>query len=274
MKKKIVNFGNVRLNYVETNLSLSNMPLLLIHGGTARWNTFETIISDLGKVAHVYAVDLRGHGLSGRTNQNYRLRDYVEDMTAFLEKCITKPALIFGHSLGGMIALMIAAKYPLLVKGLIIGDAPLTREVLKKGSNELTKWKDRIQYYHMDGIETKTVKETDFKSSNAREGLVNEMMTNLTYMDPDVLTAMIDRFEDTYAGYKVDDLLPRIQCPMLLLQGNPRLGGVISDKEAQKALKMSPNLQHKKVKNAGHTLHLEDKDEVLAIVKPFITSFQ
>ncbi|MGG1324558.1 alpha/beta hydrolase [Priestia megaterium] len=274
MKEKIFNFENVHLNYVETNLSLSNMPLLLIHGGTARWNTFETIISDLGKVAHVYAVDLRGHGLSGRKNQNYRLRDYVEDMTIFLKKCITKPSLIFGHSLGGMIALMIAAKHPLLVKGVIIGDAPLTREVLKEGSNELTKWRDKIQYYHMNQIETKTAKETDFKSSNTRKRLINEMMTNLTYMDPDVLTAMIDRFEDTYAGYKVEDLFPRIQCPMLLLQGNPKLGGVISDKEAEKALKMSPNLQHKKIKNAGHTLHLEDKEEVLAIVKPFITSFQ
>jgi len=274
MKEKLFNFENVHLNYVETNLSLSNMPLLLIHGGTARWNTFETIISDLGKVAHVYAVDLRGHGLSGRKNQNYRLRDYVEDMTIFLKKCITKPSLIFGHSLGGMIALMIAAKHPLLVKGVIIGDAPLTREVLKEGSNELTKWRDKIQYYHMNQIETKTAKETDFKSSNTRKRLINEMMTNLTYMDPDVLTTMIDRFEDTYAGYKVEDLFPRIQCPMLLLQGNPKLGGVISDKEAQKALKMSPNLQHKKIKNAGHTLHLEDKEEVLAIVKPFITSFQ
>lgn len=274
MKEKIFNFENVHLNYVETNLSLSNMPLLLIHGGTARWNTFETILSDLGKVAHVYAVDLRGHGLSGRKNQNYRLRDYVEDMTIFLKKCITKPSLIFGHSLGGMIALMIAAKHPLLVKGVIIGDAPLTREVLKEGSNELIKWRDKIQYYHMNQIETKTAKETDFKSSNTRKRLINEIMTNLTYMDPDVLTAMIDRFEDTYAGYKVDDLFPRIQCPMLLLQGNPKLGGVISDKEAQKALKMSPNLQHKKIKNAGHTLHLEDKEEVLAIVKPFITSFQ
>ena len=274
MKEKIFNFENVHLNYVETNLSLSNMPLLLIHGGTARWNTFETILSDLGKVAHVYAVDLRGHGLSGRKNQNYRLRDYVEDMTIFLKKCITKPSLIFGHSLGGMIALMIAAKHPLLVKGVIIGDAPLTREVLKEGSNELTKWRDKIQYYHMNQIETKTAKETDFKSSNTRKRLINEIMTNLTYMDPDVLTAMIDRFEDTYAGYKVEDLFPRIQCPMLLLQGNPKLGGVISDKEAQKALKMSPNLQHKKIKNAGHTLHLEDKEEVLAIVKPYITSFQ
>ncbi len=42
---------------------------------------------------------------------------------------------------------------------------------------------------------------------------------------------MIDRFEGKqYAGYQVDKLLRRIRCPVLLLQGNPELGGGVKGK--------------------------------------------
>ncbi len=101
--------------------------------------TFSTILPNLEKLTHVYAVDLRGHGKSGRGDKNYRLKDYMEDIFLFLKKHVNKPTLIFGHSLGGMISLMMAVNHPTLITGVIIGDSPLSMTVLK-GVNEMERY--------------------------------------------------------------------------------------------------------------------------------------
>lgn len=59
--------------------------------------------------AHIYALDFRGHGNSGRTPGQYLLRDYVVDVKAFLEHQLMEPAIVFGASLGGWVAVMVTA---------------------------------------------------------------------------------------------------------------------------------------------------------------------
>src|SRR6266851_3618379 len=65
--------GIVDLNYGEGEAS--GPPLVLLHGGSLRWQSFLPLIPDLSQHWHVYAPDLRGHGLSGRVAGSYRLRD-------------------------------------------------------------------------------------------------------------------------------------------------------------------------------------------------------
>src|SRR5258708_11266227 len=101
--------GPVTLNYAEG--PDAGPPLVLLHGGSARWQYFDDILPDLTARWHVFAPDLRGHGLSGRTAGRYTLRDYADDLAAFLQK-LSGPASLFGHSLGGMVALMTASKSP------------------------------------------------------------------------------------------------------------------------------------------------------------------
>lgn len=45
-----------------------------------------------------------------------------------------------------------------------------------------------------------------------------------------------DYFDETYAGYLTEKLFPQIQCPVLLLQANPELGGLMRDEDVQKAM--------------------------------------
>jgi pimeloyl-ACP methyl ester carboxylesterase len=63
-----------------------------------------------------YALDLRGHGESPWQGNlgKVSLRDYVEDVKCLLE--ITGPSVLVGHSLGGLIAQMVASEYPDLVQ--------------------------------------------------------------------------------------------------------------------------------------------------------------
>src|SRR2546430_2176791 len=101
--------GQVTLNYAEG--PGAGPALVLLHGGSARWQYFDGILPELTERWHVFAPDLRGHGLSGRAAGRYALRDYADDIGAFLQH-VSGPASLFGHSLGGMIALMTADQAP------------------------------------------------------------------------------------------------------------------------------------------------------------------
>jgi pimeloyl-ACP methyl ester carboxylesterase len=79
--------------------------------GPARWQDLAGFLPTLAASWHIYAPDLRGHGQSGRVPGRYRLQDYVDDLAA-LQQRVTDPATLFGHSLGGMVAVMLAGQHP------------------------------------------------------------------------------------------------------------------------------------------------------------------
>ena len=256
MIEKTFNTGTVNLNYVET--SPGGTPLLLLHGYALRWQSLAKLIPDLEEDYHVYALDLRGRGKSDRSD-SYRMQDYMTDIAAFIENCIKEPAILFGHSLGGMISVMVAANYPGHVKGIILGDSVLSQEFLKQfseGHKDVTAfWR---QLANTESIETIT---TELKNQlmpvPGRQELIpayqvmgednpffDFMATTLSQMDPKVLTADIDHFDETFSEYRTEELFPKIQCPVLLMQGDPELGGLMRDEDVKFAMSLLPKGNH------------------------------
>ena len=84
------------------------------------------MIDPLAERTHAYVPDLRGHGLSSWTPVHYRLFDYADDIASFLEHVVREPAILLGHSLGGEIAMIVAALNPALVSAVINEDGPLS----------------------------------------------------------------------------------------------------------------------------------------------------
>ena len=141
LREKRFHTGTVELNYGEG--PPNGPPFVILHGGAASWRYANALIDLLVNRWHVYAPDLRGHGQSGRIPGCYRLRDYAKDTAAFLEDAVQEPAVVYGHSLGGEVAVMVAAHHPALVRALVVGDAPFstedhpTEEPNHKAMNEL-----------------------------------------------------------------------------------------------------------------------------------------
>jgi pimeloyl-ACP methyl ester carboxylesterase len=114
LRERRFDTGVIEINYAE---GPPNRPsLVVLHGGAARWQGGETVLAHLAERWHVYGPDLRGHGRSGRVTGRYCLRDYVEDMAALLRAGVRKPAVLYGHSLGGEATVMLAAEHPSLVR--------------------------------------------------------------------------------------------------------------------------------------------------------------
>ena len=95
----------------------------LLHGLGRRWQVFLPLIPSLSLRWHIFAPDLRGHGQSTHVPRGYHGFQYSVDIVRFLRERVQRPAVLFGHSLGGMVAMWIAANEPELVRALIVGDS-------------------------------------------------------------------------------------------------------------------------------------------------------
>ena len=264
---------NVAINYAEG--PPSGHPLVLLHGGGDCWLNFLPIIPSLVMRWHIYALDLRGHGKSGRVPGQYRPEHYAADIMAFLESQLTERAILFGHSLGGWIALMVAANLTEKVRALILGDPPLCidRFLAIEGSQErITMW-GTIQGLAGAGLPVPALSaaladlpvSVPGQDAPTRYGDLPGMDTayirgwakTLSQVDPDVAQYHAEGCLDEYVKMvDIDSALRKTICPVLLLQGDPSQGGVNSDSDVEHALSLLPNGLHVQLQGAGHDLGL------------------
>ena len=284
LEERSFDTGVVTINYGEG--PASGPPLVLLHGGSARWQGWGAVIPALVERWRLYAPDFRGHGTSGWVTGHYRLTDYAADTVAFLERCVGEPAVLWGHSMGAMVALLVAAERPGLVRAVIDSDAPLQldalREALARTRPMVTGWRALAgPGRSLEEIAT-ALREVPVpvpgEDRLARTvDVYGEMpwyryqAENLRCQDPTMLDAVIE-FEAMHAGYDGDLVLPRIACPVLLLQGDPAAGGMLTDREVARARELHPRVESALFEGIGHPLHGTHPEPVLRVVTRFLES--
>jgi pimeloyl-ACP methyl ester carboxylesterase len=101
--------------------------LLLVHGGAAHAHWWSFLAPLLTPQYHVVAPDLSGHGDSGR-RERYPRELWAEELMALCEDAgFIGPPVIVGHSLGGMVTMVAAARYGEKLAGAVIVDTPVRR---------------------------------------------------------------------------------------------------------------------------------------------------
>lgn len=109
--------GGVRLRYLAGG---DGPPLLLLHGlGGGALNWVELLPSLLRRY-RVIAPDLPGHGGSAPLARPPDMAAYADTVAALLHHERAVPALVAGHSFGGLVALRLAQRRPELVRGLLL----------------------------------------------------------------------------------------------------------------------------------------------------------
>ncbi|MGW6375750.1 alpha/beta fold hydrolase [Rhodococcus sp. NPDC055112] len=99
-------------------------PLLLIPGQGSIWKEYCKTLPHLVEDFHVVVVDVHGHGESTWNPADYTAVQIADDMAALIEKVFGEPALIAGHSSGGLVAAVIADRHPDAVRGALLEDPP------------------------------------------------------------------------------------------------------------------------------------------------------
>lgn len=245
--------GTLTLNYAAGEAG--GPPMVLLHGVTGRWQDWLSVLPDLALRWRPFALDLRGHGRSDRADGRYRLLDYAGDVIAFLRRRAGEPAAIVGHSLGAMIAVAVAAEAPDLVRAAVLEDPPLAAF-----STQSLRERPEYGFFTIMRDLARTGRMADELLPTLRDirpdrdaVTLRSWATQLSRLDPEVLTCVVE--DRAREGYDLDALLRRIACPVLLLQGEPALGGALADAEARHAAGLLARGTYVRLPDVGHLIH-------------------
>jgi pimeloyl-ACP methyl ester carboxylesterase len=96
--------------------------IVLLHGARAHRHWWSAAVqAGLGRDRRVVGIDLSGHGDSGRRS-DYTPEMWADEALAAIEQCAGGHAALVGHSMGGLVALVAAARRPDVVSGLVLVD--------------------------------------------------------------------------------------------------------------------------------------------------------
>lgn len=105
----------------------SNPGLVLVHGGAAHAHWWSFLAPLLLHRFSVIALDLSGHGDSGRRDA-YPRRVWAQELMAVIEHAsFIGPPIVVGHSMGGFVSIVAAALHGDRLAGTVIVDSPVRR---------------------------------------------------------------------------------------------------------------------------------------------------
>lgn len=123
-EKDLTLSNGLKIHYCEWPGPKPN--LLLLHPSSGYGRMWEWTADALGARFHVYALDQRGHGDSGRPDGDYSAEEYAHDLALFFRQVGLDRAIVAGQSLGGRVGMVFAAKYPERVEALGLVGGPHT----------------------------------------------------------------------------------------------------------------------------------------------------
>lgn len=269
----------------------SGPPLVLLHGVTRKWQDYVSLLPALTLRWQVHALDFRGHGKSARTPGAYRVTDYVADAMALLRD-IGESTVVYGHSLGAMVAAAAAATAePGRVRAVVMEDPPFdtmgaridrtpyvaqfmgTRDAVLASHGSVDELAARLADVRLPaaGGADNTAAGATIRMGDVRDAVALRFLARcLVDIDPELLTPIIEgRWLE---GYARDEILRAIECPALLMQADPAAGGMLTAADAASAAALLPRGLLARVPNAGHQIHWAQPDAVLRLTNGFLES--
>lgn len=234
----------------------------------------------------VIMIDARGHGRSSGPQTGYSQEILTQDIAGLIQELDLQHPYVFGFSNGALTAAQVAATFPQLVRAVILEDPPWSesssRPFPTTGENEpwpgysvwLTSWIDWHKALRTQTHQERVVSSQRFLPPGTLDWPEEELMSHLeaqAQFNLDVLNFV----PPVPAPTPWHETVERIECPILLLTGNPERSSV----SAQEAQKMAATWQKGQLvafPHASHFLHHETHGEqfehFLTVVKTFLQS--
>jgi pimeloyl-ACP methyl ester carboxylesterase len=271
---------------VKLNLAVGpdHGPILVcIHGIGRSWRDFLQMLPPLVPWWKVLCPDLRGHGKSGRVPQQYLVQDYLSDIGALLSQ-IGRPVVLVGHSLGALLSLAAAAHWPHSVRAVVAEDPPSRKFLARLFDTSYAPIFEAMQRLAGTSLDTAAVTRelgevvvsrpeggTPVRLADTRDGASLRFSARcLRDVDRDVYAPVLAR--RWMEGIDFHALLSQINCPVLLLRGNEKQGGMLPRLDAEAIFEQLPDGTLVDFPNVGHQIHWMDCSNMVRVMMNFLES--
>ncbi len=258
---------------------MNKAPLVFLHGVTRRGLSALPLLPTLTPLYEVHMPDFPGHGASARRLERYLVADQVDAAEALLPE---RPCVVYGHSMGAMVAAALAAQHPKRVTAAILEDPPFDTMGKRIGETALLDYFRKQRPFAGD---SRPVDEVARDLAGMRYGPKAARLGDerdaaalrftarcLQLLDPNVLAPVVDG--QWLDGYDRDGILEAIRCPVLLMQADPLCGGMLTDEDAGEVERRIADCARVRIANAGHLLHWHDTAATVRCVLSFLGSLE
>ena len=254
---------------VELNVELqgaSDAPLVVfLHGVSGCGRTYDFLPAQITDGRRIARIDLRGHGQSDHATGTYTIDRYGEDVVAVL-RLLDRPAVLVGHSLGGVTAWWVAQHEPQLVAAALLEDPPLYMGEPEEHEKNLAipvfrSVSERAAAWQREGATIDDVAAALAPAALGPERTMGDVM------EPDAIRAraeayllmdrgVLDQAADRSTLAPTDTMAP-ISVPTLLLAADDAMGSAFPARHEERLALTHPDVEVTRVPGAGHGIHEE-----------------
>lgn len=259
-------------------------PIVCVHGAFDHGRMWDGIAPDLAALGYrVVAPDLRGHGDSGRLSSGHVWAATALDL-GLLARSLGPPVGLVGHSFGGGQALFVAGVWPELVRWVVnldgLGPPPAAfeeRDLVEAAKGGLDA-AERVLFAPPRVYASRADMAERRRRVNVRlpECWVDHLVAHgstdveggVTWKaDPMFSVGLPDDFDLGYLEAQHE----MVRCPVLVLTGGEHdTWSDMTPEEVAERLSGLRDARHHVIEGAGHYVHIESPDVVLAEVTTFL----
>jgi pimeloyl-ACP methyl ester carboxylesterase len=258
-----VDLSGYRMTYRQWGPTTATDAVLLVHGITSSSLSWIRVAPRLAEHARVIAVDLKGHGDSGRPQTGYRLANQADELAGLIAALSLRSVQLVGHSWGGAIGLEFAAR----------DAAPITRLVLEDPAIAVRSASPEQRQQTIDNyVASVGLSEAEAEArvrANVAPGWTEQDIAGKIDASVKGSRASVRAVFDENGQWDLSDRLTRLRVPTLIVRAEVANGGIVGEQVLSIA-RTNPLVQVATVAQADHNIHRGQFDAFMAQVEPFL----
>lgn len=249
-----IDVKGLKTEYIEEG---SGIPVLLLHGWGASFDTYKGIINALKDKCRLVALNFPGCGQSEVMKEPWKLEDYCDFCLEFMEKMGLKNPIIIGHSHGGRVTLKLTAEKLVNPPKIVLLDS--AGLIPKKSFKQKFRAKSFKAIKRVLGLPL---------IRNHSEGLLNKARAHYGSADYNAAPEVLRKTLVSLVNTDLREIIPNISVPTLLIWGDKDTATPIEDAKTIESL--IPDAGLCVLEGTGHYSFLEKPYQAHRILQSFI----
>jgi N-formylmaleamate deformylase len=256
--------NGISLHYTRTGGD--KPPVVLCHGFSDNGLCWTPVAREFEADYDVIMVDARCHGKSEAPATGNDTQAMADDLAGLIEELGLDRPVVAGHSMGAGYTQNAAARYPHLMRAIVLEDPgwrdfPMAPGDHADRSARMRAGFEEIQAASFDDALVMVRAQFD-------PAVSDEMVRLLTQSKRELNLNILSGFRGPDDDWR--DLVAKLECPLLLFTGSPERGGLVTEAGYQEAIQLAPQIERVHVDTVGHLIRFETFDTFMAALKPFL----
>ncbi|HEU4328726.1 MAG TPA: alpha/beta hydrolase [Roseiflexaceae bacterium] len=274
--------NGIRIHYTRTGGA--KPPVVFAHGVTDDGLCWTPVAEALAADYDVIMVDARGHGRSEAPETGYDPATQAADLAGLIAGLGLRRPVVVGHSMGAVTTLVLAGSHPGVPGAIVLEDPPgwwlpaQSQQPAGADSEADSAARDTVAAERLAGIRawfaglrSKTREELIAEQRAATPGWSEAELGPWADSKLRVSPYVLSVFSGT-PGAMVDwpQVLPRINCPALLITGDTEQGAILGGDGVAALQTWVPQLRIEHIGGAGHNVRRDQLARFLTVVQAFL----